>query len=61
MLFRSDGFTTQNILQRNDLNNNDKDSLHDAVECVDFLDTIDFYGDDNSVAVDLDALNEHLL
>eukprot|EP00957_Ditylum_brightwellii_P095345 7262709-Ditylum_brightwellii.AAC.1 len=59
-IFWSNGFTAQNILERNDLNDNDKDSLHDAVECVDFLNTIDFYGNDNYIAVDLDALNKHL-
>eukprot|EP00957_Ditylum_brightwellii_P176137 13412029-Ditylum_brightwellii.AAC.1 len=60
-IFELAGFSTQNILEWNISNCSDENSLQDAVECVDFLDTIDFNGDENSIGVDLDAVNEKLV
>eukprot|EP00957_Ditylum_brightwellii_P176772 13465199-Ditylum_brightwellii.AAC.1 len=53
--FKSTGFSAQNILEQKNSNHNDESSLQDAVECVDFLDTIELNNDDDSIGVDLDA------
>eukprot|EP00957_Ditylum_brightwellii_P073803 5608339-Ditylum_brightwellii.AAC.1 len=45
-----------------DLSNcSNKQSLQDVVDCIDFLDTIEFNNDGNSIGVDLDAVNENLI
>jgi hypothetical protein len=60
-IFESAGFSAQNVVERKNSNHNDKNSLQDAVECVDFLDTIELNDDDNSVGVDLDAVSDNFL
>eukprot|EP00957_Ditylum_brightwellii_P001975 151987-Ditylum_brightwellii.AAC.1 len=54
-IFESAGFSTQNIVEQKNSNRNNKNSLQDAVESVDFLNTTELNDDDNSVGVDLDA------
>eukprot|EP00957_Ditylum_brightwellii_P135371 10322170-Ditylum_brightwellii.AAC.1 len=60
-IFASAGFSIQNIFEWKNSNCGDGNSLQDAVECVDFLDTIKLNDDVNSVGVDLDAVNDNLV
>eukprot|EP00957_Ditylum_brightwellii_P005570 426866-Ditylum_brightwellii.AAC.1 len=59
--FESAGFSAQNIVEWKNSNRNNEKSLQDAVECVDFLDTIKLNDDDNSVGADLDAVGDNFL
>eukprot|EP00957_Ditylum_brightwellii_P080759 6142466-Ditylum_brightwellii.AAC.2 len=60
-VFESAGFSAQNILEKKISNYSNKNSLQDAVECVDFLDTIELNSDDNSIGVDLDAVSDNIV
>eukprot|EP00957_Ditylum_brightwellii_P194045 14778068-Ditylum_brightwellii.AAC.1 len=60
-IFESTGFGTQNILEWKNSKCGNNSSLQDAVECIDFLDTIELNNDDNSICVDLDAVNDNLV
>eukprot|EP00957_Ditylum_brightwellii_P202786 15331806-Ditylum_brightwellii.AAC.1 len=59
--FESAGFSAQHVLGWKNSNCSNNNSLQDAVECTDFLDTIEFNDYENLIGVDLDAVNKNLV
>eukprot|EP00957_Ditylum_brightwellii_P205013 15341826-Ditylum_brightwellii.AAC.1 len=60
-IFESTGYSAQNILEQKNSNRTDENSLQDAVECVEVLNTIKLNDDGNSIGVDLDVVSGKFL